>query len=49
MVRDIDVLNDEMESAGARFFAGGLQFGRSSQSTAPLEDVLMLVEHLDPG
>ena len=25
MVRDIDVLNEEMEAAGARFFAGGLQ------------------------
>jgi hypothetical protein len=25
MVRDIDVLNQEMEAAGARFFAGGLQ------------------------
>jgi hypothetical protein len=24
MVRDIDVLNEEMEAAGARFFAGGL-------------------------
>ena len=25
MVRNIDVLNEEMEAAGARFFAGGLQ------------------------
>jgi hypothetical protein len=25
MVRDIDVLNEEMAAAGARFFAGGLQ------------------------
>lgn len=25
MMRDIDVLNQEMEAAGARFFAGGLQ------------------------
>jgi len=25
MVSDIDVLNEEMEAAGARFFAGGLQ------------------------
>ena len=25
MVRDIDLLNEEMEAAGARFFAGGLQ------------------------
>ena len=25
MIRDIDVLNEEMEAAGARLFAGGLQ------------------------
>lgn len=25
MIRDIDALNDEMEAAGARFFAGGLE------------------------
>lgn len=25
MGRDIDILNEEMEAAGARFFAGGLQ------------------------
>jgi hypothetical protein len=25
MIRDIDVLNEEMAAAGARFFAGGLQ------------------------
>ena len=25
MTRDIDILNDEMVAAGARFFAGGLQ------------------------
>lgn len=25
MIRDIDVLNEEMEAAGARVFAGGLQ------------------------
>ena len=25
MVREIDALNEEMEAAGARFFAGGLQ------------------------
>jgi hypothetical protein len=25
MVRDIDVPNEEMEAAGARFFAGGLE------------------------
>lgn len=25
MMRDIDALNEEMEAAGARFFAGGLQ------------------------
>jgi len=32
MVRDIDVLNEEMEAAGARFFAGGLQSARHAKS-----------------
>jgi len=32
MVRDIDVLNDEMEAAGARFFAGGLQSASRAKS-----------------
>ena len=32
MIRDIDVLNEEMETAGARFFAGGLQSARLAKS-----------------
>src|SRR5476651_1918260 len=32
MVRDIDMLNEEMEAAGARFFAGGLQSARHAKS-----------------
>ena len=32
MMRDIDVLNEEMEAAGARFFAGGLSAARSAKS-----------------
>jgi hypothetical protein len=32
MERDIDVLNEEMEAAGARFFAGGLSAARSAKS-----------------
>jgi hypothetical protein len=32
MVRDIDVLNEEMGTAGARFFAGGLQSARHAKS-----------------
>ena len=32
MARDIDVLNDEMEAAGARFFAGGLQSAPHAKS-----------------
>ena len=32
MVRDIDVLNEEMEAAGARFFAGGLQSASLAKS-----------------
>ena len=32
MGRDIDVLNEEMEAAGARFFAGGLQSARLAKS-----------------
>jgi hypothetical protein len=32
MVRDIDVLNEEMEAAGARFFAGGLQSASHAKS-----------------
>ena len=32
MVRDIDVLNEEMEASGARFFAGGLQSAPHAKS-----------------
>src|SRR5580704_3015522 len=32
MIRDIDVLNDEMAAAGARFFAGGLQSAPRAKS-----------------
>jgi hypothetical protein len=32
MVRDITVLNEEMEAAGARFFAGGLGSARHAKS-----------------
>jgi hypothetical protein len=32
MMRDIDVLNEEMAAAGARFFAGGLSAARNAKS-----------------
>jgi hypothetical protein len=32
MMREIDVLNEEMEAAGARFFAGGLSAASSAKS-----------------
>jgi hypothetical protein len=32
MARDIDVLNEEMEAAGARFFAGGLAAANNARS-----------------
>ena len=32
MIRDIDVLNEEMMAAGARFFAGGLESARHAKS-----------------
>ena len=32
MTRDIDLLNEEMEAAGVRFFAGGLHSARSAKS-----------------
>ena len=32
MVRDIHVLNEEMEAVGARFFAGGLQSASQAKS-----------------
>src|SRR5271170_5318057 len=43
MVRDIDVLNEEMEAAGARFFAGGLSSASNAKSLRkqPNGEVLM--------
>lgn len=43
MVRDIDVLNEEMEAAGARIFAGGLTpaSGAKSLRTQPGGKVLI--------
>jgi hypothetical protein len=32
MIRDIGVLNDEMDAAGARFFAGGLESASHAKS-----------------
>jgi hypothetical protein len=32
MVRDSDALNEEMEAAAARFFAGGLQMARPTRN-----------------
>ena len=32
MMHDIDVLNEEMQAAGARFFAGGLDSARNAKS-----------------
>ena len=32
MIRDIDVLNEEMKAAGARFFAGGLSAASKAKS-----------------
>jgi hypothetical protein len=32
MIRDIDVLNEEMDAAGARFFAGGLEPAAKAKS-----------------
>jgi hypothetical protein len=32
MIRDIGALNEEMEAAGARFFAGGLESARHAKS-----------------
>lgn len=43
MTRDIDVLNEEMEAAGARLFAGGLQSAANAKSLhkQPGEEVLI--------
>lgn len=43
MVRDIDALNDEMEAAGVRFFAGGLHPVGSAVSLRPQSDGKVLV------
>ena len=32
MIRDIDVLNEEMQAAGARVFAGGMETARKAKS-----------------
>jgi hypothetical protein len=37
-VRDIDVLNEEMEAAGVRFFAGGLESPRHAKSLRKAPD-----------
>ena len=43
MVRDIDVLNEEMEAAGARFFAGGLSSASNAKSLRKQPDGEVLV------
>jgi len=43
MARDIDVLNDEMEAAGARIFVGGLQSARSAKSLRTQPDGKVLI------
>ena len=43
MVRDIDVLNEEMMAAGARFFAGGLAAAGSAKSLRAQPDGKVLV------
>ena len=43
MVRDIDALNDEMEAAGARLFAGGLSAASSARSLRKQPDGKVLV------
>jgi hypothetical protein len=43
MVRDIDVLNEEMEAAGVRFFAGGLHPTSSAKSMRVLPGGKVLV------
>ena len=40
MGRDIDGLNEEMEAAGARFFAGGLQSARHAKSMSARTSVV---------
>ena len=43
MVRDIDVLNEEMEAAGARFFAGGLTAASDAKSLRAQPDGKVLI------
>ena len=43
MCRDIDALNEEMEAAGARFFAGGLELPSSAKSLRTLPGGKVLV------
>jgi hypothetical protein len=43
MVRDIDVLNEEMEAAGARLFAGGLSAASSAKSLRAQPDGKVLI------
>jgi hypothetical protein len=43
MHRDIDVLNEEMTAAGARFFAGGLRSASSAKSLRAQPDGKVLV------
>lgn len=43
MGRDIDALNEEMEAAGARLFAGGLQSARLAKSLRRQPDGAVLV------
>ena len=43
MIRDIDALNDEMQAAGARIFAGGLQRAKSAKSLRAQPDGEVLV------
>jgi hypothetical protein len=43
MMRDIDVLNEEMEAAGARIFAGGLSPASSAKSLRAQPDGNVLI------
>jgi hypothetical protein len=43
MSRDIDVLNEEMAAAGARFFAGGLQRASGAKSLRAQPDGKVLI------
>ena len=43
MIRDIDVLNEEMMAVGARFFAGGLAAADSAKSLRAQPDGKVLV------